>query len=66
MVENASCRLMLCDNDDITPAGIARLDVRDLDMSLPLPKLALAPIKADSDAYIIYTSGSTGRPKGCV
>lgn len=64
MVENAGCRLMLCDNDDITPAGITRVDVRDLDMSLPLPKLALAPIKADSDAYIIYTSGSTGRPKG--
>ncbi|HNG60955.1 MAG TPA: amino acid adenylation domain-containing protein, partial [Cellvibrionaceae bacterium] len=64
MVENASCRLMLCDNDDITPAGITRVDVRSLDMSLPLPKLALAPIKAESDAYIIYTSGSTGRPKG--
>ncbi len=64
MVENASCRLMLCDNDDITPEGITRLDVRSLDMSLPLPKLALAPTKADSDAYIIYTSGSTGRPKG--
>ncbi|HEY6529491.1 MAG TPA: amino acid adenylation domain-containing protein [Cellvibrionaceae bacterium] len=64
MVENASCSLIICDNDDISPDGVSRVDVRALDMTLPLPKLALAPIKADSDAYIIYTSGSTGKPKG--
>jgi amino acid adenylation domain-containing protein len=64
MLANAACRFLVTDNDAFSPPQVNRIDLRQLDMLLPLPKLALAPLRDADDAYIIYTSGSTGRPKG--
>jgi amino acid adenylation domain-containing protein len=70
-LEQASCRLLLCDAtiaERFADAGLPLLPV-DVDgpevsaSSSDNPDVGIDP---DQAAYVIYTSGSTGRPKGCV